>query len=69
MPVYHVGKLKIQSTFLLRAPYFVNPTMRGRQFGELTGATVLFRLKEGVTQAQLATWSQMARDMVGKIPG
>lgn len=39
------------------------------QFGELTDTTVLFRLKEGVTQAQLATWSQMARDMVGKIPG
>ncbi|KAL1988905.1 hypothetical protein VTN96DRAFT_6894 [Rasamsonia emersonii] len=30
---------------------------------------VLFRLKPGVTQAQLAHWSQMSKAMVGKIPG
>ncbi|KAJ5578116.1 uncharacterized protein N7459_007080 [Penicillium hispanicum] len=30
---------------------------------------VLFRLKQGVTQTQLQTWSQMCKGMVGKIPG
>ncbi|OJJ35236.1 hypothetical protein ASPWEDRAFT_40414 [Aspergillus wentii DTO 134E9] len=30
---------------------------------------VLFRLKQGVTSAQLATWSQISQAMVGKIPG
>ncbi|OOQ82446.1 stress responsive A/B barrel domain protein [Penicillium brasilianum] len=30
---------------------------------------VLFRLKPGVTPAQLSVWTQMAKDMVGKIPG
>ncbi|KAL1997407.1 hypothetical protein VTN49DRAFT_847 [Thermomyces lanuginosus] len=30
---------------------------------------VLFRLKEGVTQEQLAAWSAKAKAMVGKIPG
>ncbi|KAJ5091691.1 Dimeric alpha-beta barrel [Penicillium alfredii] len=30
---------------------------------------VLFRLKPGVTPAQLSTWSQTCQAMVGKIPG
>ena len=30
---------------------------------------MLFRLKPGVTQAQLENWSQVAKGMVGKIPG
>ncbi|KAL4780850.1 hypothetical protein BJX76DRAFT_336786 [Aspergillus varians] len=30
---------------------------------------VLFRLKQGVTPAQLQTWSSVAESMVGKIPG
>ncbi|GES59167.1 stress responsive A/B barrel domain protein [Aspergillus terreus] len=30
---------------------------------------VLFRLKQGVTPAQIATWTQTAQAMVGKIPG
>ncbi|KAJ5975903.1 Dimeric alpha-beta barrel [Penicillium waksmanii] len=30
---------------------------------------VLFRLKAGVTQAQLAIWSQKCKGMVGQIPG
>ncbi|KAJ5682309.1 hypothetical protein N7462_005474 [Penicillium macrosclerotiorum] len=30
---------------------------------------VLFRLKQGVTTAQLSAWSQKAKDMVGQIPG
>ncbi|KAJ5097352.1 stress responsive A/B barrel domain protein [Penicillium angulare] len=30
---------------------------------------VLFRLKEGVKQEQLDTWAQVAKSMVGKIPG
>jgi len=30
---------------------------------------VLFRLKEGVTQEQLDTWAEVAKGMVGKIPG
>lgn len=31
--------------------------------------TVLFRLKQGVTPAQLQTWSHTTKSMVGKIPG
>lgn len=31
--------------------------------------TVLFRLKPGVTQEQLANWARTAKAMVGKIPG
>lgn len=31
--------------------------------------TVLFRLKPGVTQEQLANWASTAKAMVGKIPG
>ncbi|GAQ10692.1 hypothetical protein ALT_8013 [Aspergillus lentulus] len=30
---------------------------------------VLFRLKPGVTQAQLANWVTVAESMVGRIPG
>ncbi|KAL4816293.1 hypothetical protein BDW67DRAFT_161987 [Aspergillus spinulosporus] len=30
---------------------------------------VLFRLKQGVTPAQLQTWTSTAQSMVGKIPG
>ncbi|KAH8698388.1 stress responsive A/B barrel domain protein [Talaromyces proteolyticus] len=30
---------------------------------------VLFRLKPGVTQSQITNWAQIAKDMVGKIPG
>ncbi|KAJ5450088.1 uncharacterized protein N7458_006537 [Penicillium daleae] len=30
---------------------------------------VLFRLKQGVTPAQISIWTQKAKDMVGKIPG
>ncbi|KAL2813681.1 hypothetical protein BJX63DRAFT_211255 [Aspergillus granulosus] len=30
---------------------------------------VLFRLKSGVTTAQLSTWTSLAQSMVGKIPG
>lgn len=30
---------------------------------------VLFRLKPGVTQAQLANWGTVAESMVGRIPG
>ncbi|EAW07574.1 uncharacterized protein ACLA_022880 [Aspergillus clavatus NRRL 1] len=30
---------------------------------------VLFRLKPGVTQAQIANWGAIAESMVGKIPG
>ncbi|KAL4880846.1 hypothetical protein BJY04DRAFT_190147 [Aspergillus karnatakaensis] len=30
---------------------------------------VLFRLKQGVTTAQLQDWSSIAQNMVGKIPG
>ncbi|KAJ5904092.1 Dimeric alpha-beta barrel [Penicillium tannophilum] len=30
---------------------------------------VLFRLKEGITPAQVETWAQVAKGMVGKIPG
>ncbi|KAL4900302.1 hypothetical protein BDW74DRAFT_96205 [Aspergillus multicolor] len=30
---------------------------------------VLFRLKQGVTPAQVKTWMSIAENMVGKIPG
>ncbi|KAL4809383.1 hypothetical protein BDV18DRAFT_131953 [Aspergillus unguis] len=30
---------------------------------------VLFRLKPGVTASQIQTWSTLAQNMVGKIPG
>ncbi|KAJ5728905.1 uncharacterized protein N7483_003413 [Penicillium malachiteum] len=30
---------------------------------------VLFRLKEGVTQGQLNSWTEAAKGMVGQIPG
>ncbi|OGM46865.1 stress responsive A/B barrel domain protein [Aspergillus bombycis] len=30
---------------------------------------VLFRLKQGVTPAQLANWSKVSQAMVGQIPG
>ncbi|KKK23275.1 stress responsive A/B barrel domain protein [Aspergillus rambellii] len=30
---------------------------------------VLFHLKQGVTPAQLETWSQLAQGMVGNVPG
>ncbi|GFF47899.1 hypothetical protein IFM61606_04536 [Aspergillus udagawae] len=30
---------------------------------------VLFRLKPGVTQAQVANWATVAESMVGRIPG
>ncbi|KAE8378611.1 hypothetical protein BDV26DRAFT_261194 [Aspergillus bertholletiae] len=30
---------------------------------------VLFRLKQGVTQAQLASWKKLSQGMVGQIPG
>jgi hypothetical protein len=30
---------------------------------------VLFKLKQGVTPAQLSVWTQLAKGMVGKIPG
>ncbi|KAJ5561718.1 Dimeric alpha-beta barrel [Penicillium sp. DV-2018c] len=30
---------------------------------------VLFRLKEGVTQEQIAAWKEKCHGMVGKIPG
>jgi hypothetical protein len=34
----------------------------------LTGQ-VLFRLKPGVTAAQISTWKETCQGMVGKIPG
>lgn len=33
------------------------------------GIIVLFKLKQGVTPAQLNIWSQTAKGMVGKVPG
>ncbi|KAJ5247262.1 hypothetical protein N7468_002245 [Penicillium chermesinum] len=30
---------------------------------------VLFRLKQGVTQAQLSAWAEKTKGMVGQIPG
>lgn len=30
---------------------------------------VLFRLKSGITRAQISQWSNLAQGMVGKIPG
>ncbi|EKV06083.1 hypothetical protein PDIG_78610 [Penicillium digitatum PHI26] len=35
----------------------------------LTKLQVLFRLKPGVTPAQIATWKETCHGMVGKIPG
>lgn len=35
----------------------------------LTKLQVLFRLKSGVTPAQIATWKETCQGMVGKIPG
>lgn len=69
MPVYHVGEFQNRAVFAVSS---VSLIMRGRrlnQLGELTDATVLFRLRDGVTKAQLTTWIQMAKDMVGRIPG
>jgi hypothetical protein len=54
MPVYHIGKLDAVS---MKEPQ------------SLTKLQVLFRLKPGVTPAQIATWKETCQGMVGKIPG
>lgn len=60
MPVYHVGKKALvpMSTRLSVCP----TNTRGK-------LPVLFRLKQGVTPAQITTWTNTAQAMVGKIPG
>lgn len=70
MTVYHIGTPKTIPPSAPPPP-LLSPTENDfpTHFRALTIATVLFRLKQGVSQAQLATWSQLATDMVGKIPG
>lgn len=71
MPVYHIGKLQILHATLHLEPsspsnmVILHPTSPH----PLTRSTVLFTLKEGVTQAQIDDWSTTAKGMVGKIPG
>ena len=71
MPVYHIGKP--QSPY--SRPHLERSSPRNMMIlhptspHPLTRSTVLFTLKEGVTQAQIDDWSTTAKGMVGKIPG
>lgn len=69
MPVYHIGELpSSQLPDPVRRMWGMHIYVSTKRL--LTHeSTVLFRLKQGVTPAQLSVWTQKAKDMVGKIPG